>query len=205
MIPTGYKESLEQDGNRLRDPALAEYYTALRTIVRGTPLWSAERLGLIWRMNTGLFDARFDRRFYRFGGEVATLEALSQVVPDGTAWDAQESHPFVTELAIACQDQPGRRVLDISLDSDDRYRIAFLKQNRIVGTVVVDVVPRDRRAPGLASHLVTIPERARTSGFDTIVVVSVAGDTRKAVGHLLLDGEPSTALELGRRFGAASR
>ncbi len=83
--------------------------------------------------------------------------------------------------------------------------MTFLKRTRIVGAVVVDVVPRDQRKPGLASHMVSIPERARRLGFDTIVVVEVAGDEKKAVGHLLLDGEESTALELGRRFGASVR
>ncbi len=205
MIPAGYRESVEQDANRLQDPALAEYYTALRTVVRGTSLWSSGRLGLIWEMNTGLFDSRVDRRFYRFGGEVATLEDVSQVVPDGTPWNAPGIRTFVTELAVICPDQTGRRVLDISLDSDDRYRLTFLKKNRIVGAVVVDVVPRDRRSPGLASHLVDVPERARKRGFDTIVIVTVAGDEQKAVGHLLLDGDPATALELGRRFGAVAR
>jgi hypothetical protein len=37
------------------------------------------------------------------------------------------------------------------------------------------------------------------------VVIELAGDERRAVGHLLLDGEASTALELGRRFGASAR
>jgi arabinofuranosyltransferase len=205
MIPDGYRESIEQDSNRLRDPGLAEYYSALRTIVRGTPLWSTERLGAIWRMNRGQFDSRVDRQFYKFDGAVTTLESLARVQPDQTPWDAPGSRTFRTELAVTCPDQVGRRVLDISLDSDDRYRLAFLKRNRIVGVVVVDVVPRAKRMPGLASHIVTIPERARKLGFDTIVVVSVAGDERRAVGHLLLDGDPSTALELGRRFGAAGR
>ena len=122
-----------------------------------------------------------------------------------TPWDAPGSHPFRTELAVVCKDQPSRRVLDISLDSDDRYRLTFLKRHRIVGAVVVDVVPRDKRMPGLASHIVTIPERARKLGFDTIVIVSVAGDAKRAVGHLLLDGDESTALELGRRFGAVAK
>lgn len=205
MIPDGYRESVSRDSNELRDQRLAEYYGALRTLVRSTSLWSAERLGTIWSMNVGSFSDRIDHGFYKFGGEVATLEALSDVMADGTPWDAPGSHPFRTLLAVACEDQPGRRVLDISLDSDDRYRVTFLKRNRIVGAVVVDVVPRDRRAPGLASRLVTIPERARSLGFDTIVVAEIAGDARKAVGHLLLDGEPSTALELGRRFGASAR
>ncbi|MEO6223281.1 MAG: hypothetical protein ABIP90_08515 [Vicinamibacterales bacterium] len=205
MIPDGYRESVAQDNNQIREPGLFEFYGALRTIVRGTPLLSRDRLNTIWRMSRGQYSSRIDRRFYEFGGEVATLESLAQVIPDGTAWDAPGSHPFRTELAVMCKDQPSRRVLDISLDSDDRYRLTFLKHNRIVGAVVVDVVPRDQRKPGLASHMVSIPERARMLGFDTIVVVEVAGDSKKAVGHLLLDGEESTALELGRRFGATAR
>ncbi|HUR21098.1 MAG TPA: hypothetical protein VMZ90_09845, partial [Vicinamibacterales bacterium] len=205
MIPDGYRESVRRDTNELRDPKLAEYYGALRDVVRSPSLWSARRLGTIWSMNVGTFDDRIDTRFYKFGGEVTTLSTLSHVVPDGSPWNAPEAHTFNTLLAVTCDDHPGRNVLDVSLDSDDRYRLTFLKHNHIEGAVVVDVVPRDKRVPGLASHIVTIPERARRHGFDTIVVIELAGDAHKAVGHLLLDGEESTALELGRRFGASVR
>ncbi|MBK9240041.1 MAG: hypothetical protein IPL75_07190 [Acidobacteria bacterium] len=205
MVPDGYRESVQQDRNLLRDPGLAEYYTALRTVVRDPSLWSRDRLRTIWRMNLGQLDSRINRQFYKFDGADTTLESLSHVQPDGTPWDAPGSRTFQTVLAVTVPDQLKRRVLDISLDSDDRYRLTFLKKNRIVSAVVVDVVPRDRRVPGLASHLVTIPERARKHGFDTIAIVSIAGDARKAVGHLLLDGDPATAIELGRRFGAAGR
>jgi arabinofuranosyltransferase len=205
ILPDGYQESVTRDTNEVRDPRLAEYYGTLRRLVRERPLFSAKRLGTIWSMNIGSFDDRIDHRFYKFGGEMTTLPALADVVPDGSPWNAPGAHPFKTLLAISCDDHPGRRVLDISLDSDDRYRIAFLKRNRVVSAVVVDAVARDRRVPGLASHIVTIPERARRLGFDTIVVTEAAGDARKAVGHLLLDGEEATALELGRRFGASAR
>jgi len=203
MIPDGYRESVTRDTNELRDPKLAEYYGALRTVTRSPSLWSAQRLGTIWSMNVGTFNNRIDRRFYKFGGEVVALNELSDVVADGSPWNAPGSHPFRTLLAVTCDDRPGRNVLDISLDSDDRYRLTFVKRNHIVGAVVVDVVPREKRQPGMASHIVTIPERARKIGFDTIVVIELAGDARRAVGHLLLDGEASTALELGRRFGAS--
>ena len=205
MLPDGYRESVQQDGNLLRDPQLVEYYGALRTVVRSPSLWSWDRMRTIWRVNSGQLDAHINKLFYKFDGATTTLEELSQVQPDGTPIDAPGSRTFTTVLAVTCADQTGRRVLDISLDSDDRYRLVFLKRNRIVAAVVVDVVPRDRRRPGLVSHMVTIPERARSQGFDTIVVFSVAGDERKAVGHLLVDGDPATALELGRRFGGGDR
>lgn len=205
MVPDGYRESVQQDGNLLRDPRLAEYYSALRTVVRSPSLWSWERLRTIWRMNSGQLDGHIDRQFYKFEGSATTLESLAQVQADGTPTDAPGSRTFKTSLAVTVPDQPRRRVLDISLDSDDRYRLVFLKDNRIVSALVVDVLPRDRRVPGLVSHMVTIPERARRKGFDTIVIFSVAGDERRAVGHLLLDGDPATAIELGRRFGAGGR
>lgn len=205
LIPEGYRESVTLDSNQIRDPALAEYYHALRTIVRDRPLLSAERLKTIWWMSRGKYGERIDRRFYAFGGEVVPIENLSQVIPDGTLFDGPGSHPFKTSLAVLCKDQPNRRLLDITLDSNDRYRLTFLKKQRIVGAVVVDVVPREQRKPGLASHLVTIPERARQLGFDTIVIIEAAGDGKRAVGHILLDGDEATALEFARRFGVLAR
>lgn len=205
MVPEGYPESVRQDGNLLRDPRLAGYYAALRTVVRGPSLWSWDRLRTIGRLNAGGLDTQIDRRFYKFEGAVAALSSLAQVQPEGAPADAPGARQFTTVLAVTCPDQTGRRILDLSLDSDDRYRLVFLKRNRIVSAVTVEPLPRDRRVPGLVSHLVTIPERARRQGFDTLAIFSVAGDDRHAVGHVLLDGDPATARELGRRFGAAAR
>jgi arabinofuranosyltransferase len=205
MVPDGYRESVQQDSNQVRDPRLGAYYEALRTIVRSPSVWSWDRVRTIWSMNRGHFDSHIDRQFYKFEGSTTPLASLSQVQTQGAPADSPGARTFKTALAVTVPDQTSRRVLDISLDSDDRYRLVFLKHNRIISAIVVDVLPRDRRVPGLVSHMVTIPERARRKGFDTIVVFSVAGDDRRVVGHLLLDGDPATAIELGRRFGAAGR
>jgi arabinofuranosyltransferase len=48
----------------IENPDLAEYYDHLQVIVRGE-LWSAERWGAIWKMNTGQYDhliTRFQQR-----------------------------------------------------------------------------------------------------------------------------------------------
>ena len=50
-IPVGLHESLELDANRIAHPELAAYYDDLRLLVRG-PLWTRERWGAIWRVNT---------------------------------------------------------------------------------------------------------------------------------------------------------
>jgi arabinofuranosyltransferase len=54
-LPEGYRETFESGENRIRDPALAEYYRQLRLITSG-PIWSAERWRAIWMMNTGRFN-----------------------------------------------------------------------------------------------------------------------------------------------------
>jgi arabinofuranosyltransferase len=54
-LPEGYRESLESGENRIRSPALAEYYRQLRLIIGG-PIWSAERWRAIWMMNTGQYN-----------------------------------------------------------------------------------------------------------------------------------------------------
>lgn len=53
-FPPGYLQSLQTGDNLIQDPALHAYYEALRVILRG-PLFTKERLRIIWRMNTGYY------------------------------------------------------------------------------------------------------------------------------------------------------
>jgi arabinofuranosyltransferase len=55
-IPCGYRESVAEDANRLRDPGLARVYDALRLVTRG-PLLAGARWREIWRLNTGFYAA----------------------------------------------------------------------------------------------------------------------------------------------------
>jgi arabinofuranosyltransferase len=59
-LPEGYRETFESGENRIRDPALAEYYRQLRLITSG-PIWSAERWRAIWMMNTGQYNKLLDK------------------------------------------------------------------------------------------------------------------------------------------------
>jgi arabinofuranosyltransferase len=55
-MPDGYETAVIAGADQLRDPQLAEYYSALRRIVSG-PLFSTARFQTIWKMNTGQFDS----------------------------------------------------------------------------------------------------------------------------------------------------
>ena len=60
-IPKGYPESILEQRNRIEDPALAEYYDAVRSVA-SDPLFSAGRWKNIWRLNMTA-DRRFSEDF----------------------------------------------------------------------------------------------------------------------------------------------
>jgi arabinofuranosyltransferase len=202
LVPEGYRDSLRHGANHLKDAGLAAYYNELRAITRG-PVWSADRFRRIGRMNRGAFDHLVDWRYYRYSGEVTSLDALADPKPDGTPRGAPGTIEIVTELAIPCEDRPGRRFIDLSVDADDSYRVTFVRDNAVVSFLHIGATPEYRRPPGLITHSLDIPQQARDRGFDTIVIVPGGGDGKHAIGHLLLDGEGATdAILAGRRNAA---
>jgi hypothetical protein len=159
-------------------------------------------------MNLGAYDGLIDRSFYRHGARVP-LGALAVFREDGTPWTFEGTRILKTPLAVQCDDRPGRRYLDVSLDSDDLYELTFLKKGNIVGTLGFGPVPEYRRAPGLVSNTADVPPEARRRGFDTIVVTPVKGNDQYAIGHLLLEGFEATdgllRQRVARRDGTAPK
>ena len=199
MVPDGYRESLESSSNQVRDPKLHHFYDQLRLITRSDRLFTRDRLGAIFAMNLRRYDGDIDRQFYRYAGSVASLDELSAIRAVGSPYDAQGNHVLTRPLAIHCPPRTGRRYLHVTLDSDDRYLLTFLAAGRIVSTLELGPIPEYRRQPGLADYTVDVPGRARSTAFDTIVVATASGDQHNALGHLLLEGNPTTDWELYRR------
>ena len=199
MVPGGYKESLESSSNLIQDPGLREYYELLRLITRSDRLFSGKRLRAIAAMNTRQYDRLIDGHYYRHGGSVATLDQLAAIRQPGTPGNAEGNHILSEQLAVTMPVRRGRRYLDLTLDSDDRYTLTFLKSGRMLSLLELGPVPEYRRKPGLADYTVDVPPRARAQGFDTVVVSPVDGDEHYALGHLLLEGSPATDWELYRR------
>jgi arabinofuranosyltransferase len=189
MIPGGYRESLEGSTNVLTDPNLAAFYDQLRLITRG-PLFTSARLRAIWKMNTGALDHLIDRPYYRHAGALVGLADLAAPRDPGTPADAPGLHHLDPPLAVSVPQGSDRRSLVMTLDSDDEYRLTFLKNAALVARVDIGPIPQHRRQPGLASHTVELPPEALARGFDTIVVTAVAGDDPPALGHLVVDRRP---------------
>jgi hypothetical protein len=166
---------------------------------------SGARLGAIAAINAGRYDGLINRNYYRHGGSIATLDQLAAIRANGTPADADGNHPLHVPLAISCPPRAGRRYLDVSLDSDDRYLLTFLEDGKSLNTLELGPIPAHRRQPGLTNDTVDVPARARELGFDTIVVAGVAGDDRHALGHLIVEGTASTDWELYRRVSQRDR
>lgn len=200
-VPKGYRESVASGSNEIEDPQLHEFYGHLSRITRSRRLWSRERLRAIWQMNTGEFAKLVNRDFYRYAGFMKPLAELSEVKAPETPWDAPGNVVITQPLAVRVEDKPGRRYADVSVDSNDKYVLIFVKGNAAVGRVEVGPIPPHRRKPGLTSYTVDIPSRAERGGFDTVLVAPAAGDDNYAIGHLLVDGNPATDAELLKRVG----
>ena len=198
-IPAGYRESVDTNSNQLRDAGLRRYYDQLSVLTRSERLFSTRRLNVIWRMNVGAYEDWIDWRFYRHGGALVPLEAVSGIVEDQTPYDEPGVYDLTRPLTITVDDLPGRRYLDITLDSDDRYLLLFLKANRIMTMMELGPIPEHRRYGGLATYTEDLPLAATQEGFDMVIVAPVFGDDRYAMGHLLLDGWEATDAELRRR------
>ena len=205
MVPAGYSESLAASDTQLQDAGLRTYYEHLRVITRSDALWSRDRLRTIAEMNSGRYNGLINREYYRHAGSVVTLDQLAAIRASGTPADAEGNQSLKVPLAVSCMPRAGRRYLDVSLDSDDRYVLTFLKDSKTLSTLELGPIPAYRRQPGLTNYTADIPARAREEGFDTIVVAGVAGDEHYALGHLIVEGTASTDWELYRRVSVRER
>jgi arabinofuranosyltransferase len=198
MIPKGYREGLLQGANLIEDASLHTYYDQMRLITRG-PFFSAARWRAIASMNTGAFTHLIDRRFYRFGGELVALADVSSIRQDESALDAPGTLPIAGALAVAVEDRRGRRYLDIAVNSDQQFHLEFIRQNRLVSAADIGPIPEYRRKPGFVHYTLDVPARAARQGFDTVLITPIGDGATHVLGHLILDGEPTTDPELLRR------
>lgn len=191
-MPEGYEESIAGNANVLGDEKLRQFYDQIRLITRGRRLFTTERLRAIVAMNLGRFDHLIDRTYYRHERQVATLESLQDVKELGTPLDAPGLRPIGEQLGVTCQDKPGRRYFEVSLDADDTYRLTFLKGALNLGWVDVAPPPEFRRPKGLTVHFGDVPPLAVRDGFDVIVIEPISGNGSHLLGHLLVEGSPAT-------------
>jgi arabinofuranosyltransferase len=187
IIPAGYKETLETGADVIKDRGLHDFYEHLSTLTRSERIWSWVRLKEIAAVDAGRYDRLIDRTYYRFGGSIATPNELANRRPDGTPGDDPLNHALTSPLAVVYAGVMRARRIDISLDSDDRYLLAFFRQGHLQSTMELGPIPEYRRTRGLMRYPLEIPARAAQDGFDVILVTPSGGDGHYAVGHLIVE------------------
>jgi arabinofuranosyltransferase len=187
LIPDGYKETLETGENRIKDRGLHDYFDHLSSLTRSTTLWSRARFNEIAAMNGGRYDHLVDRTFFRYGGSVVAPNQVAARRPDGTPGDDPLNQAITTPLAVVYPGVTRAQRIDVSLDSDDKYFVAFFKQGRLQSTMELGPIPEYRRTRGLMRYPLDIPPRAATGGFDVVLVTPAAGDGKYALGHLIVE------------------
>jgi arabinofuranosyltransferase len=187
IIPPGYKETLETGQDMIKDRGLHDFYQHLSTLTRSERIWSWIRLKEVAAVQAGRYTHLIDRTYYRFGGSIATPNALANRRPDGTPGDDALNHILTTPLAVVYSGVTHARRIDVSLDSDDRYIVAFFRTGHLQSTMELGPIPEYRRTKGLMRYPLDIPPRAAEGGFDVILITPSGGDGHYAVGHLIVE------------------
>jgi arabinofuranosyltransferase len=180
VLPEGYVETLRTGENRLADRRLAQYREKLSLVVSG-PLFDANRLREIWRLNTGAYDHLIDAPFYRSAAPpVRTYSELSR-----TGAPAEVTYFGPNGIEIDCEGRTLSRELEVSLDNNDHYRIIFLRGDAELARVRV-MPPEPPLQVGLHVYRVEVPAEAGSNECDRIRIVPVpfANDGSCGVGHV---------------------
>jgi hypothetical protein len=120
------------------------------------------------------------------GVERRRASELATVRWNGTAWDAPGTYKFwcpssCRALELDWPAPEHAKAVELSVDNNDAYRIAFFRGDRELARV--DLKPRS--ASGLRVERVTVPPAA-DAGFDRVGVLPLYGDGRYALGHFRL-------------------
>ncbi len=185
-LPDGYTQTYDFGVNRIKDPDLAQLYEKISLITRG-PLVSRARLVEIFKLNTGQYDHLVDWEAYRYPEmlEKQHGEGLRTPKPPETPSDDSSNTLFgPSGLIISLQETTHAPTLELTLDSDDAYRIIYLHAGEVVAS-------QNLSAPqfpegGLALHILAAPPEAVATGYDQIQVFPIFGSPPFSLGHLQL-------------------
>jgi arabinofuranosyltransferase len=189
--PAGYDDTLRSGQNQIGDPNIAAYYDALSLIARG-PLLDPQRIVTIWRMNTGQYDHLIDADEY-VARHLAktTLTGISTPVADGTPLDAPEVLTIPYEgIEIDLGEMMTASVIELSLDTNYEYRLAYLLGGTEQGSQDVSIV---LTTEGLQTQWLIVPEDFSKQGFDMVRIFpkcyGIDKKYQRALGHFILHDE----------------
>jgi hypothetical protein len=183
------------DGNKMMpsfEAMLCEYGEPLEKITVGDHhIWRYERLaGRRWEL---FLRAQLAPRLRREWAYVAPVEPASLRTPKHnlTRWDraAHVLLPRGHAVEVRFAEPITGKLLDISADYCDLYRLEFFRGAEPVATVKVPAVSLPGSTydmPGMQSRLVPLPKACHDKPWDRVVVTPLIGDNVASLGHLFV-------------------
>ena len=183
VIPDGYVYSFYLEDNVMADKDLALYYDKLSFIVKGD-LFDSQRFVEIWRMNTGQYDHLIDFDRYRYPELIElSLDEISDETMSGSYEISDVHKMWDVGLDISKERVSYASALELSLESDDDYRIDLYLGDKKVDTINIKAA---NEPDGLAVYTESLSHKAQKNGFDRIHIYPTAGDKHYILGHLKL-------------------
>jgi arabinofuranosyltransferase len=181
-IPDGYLSSLEKGSNLINDPNLAQYYDALKAVIRG-PLLSIDRLIEIWRLNTGHYDSLLDAYTRSLPKEVS----IHDLEGDIDIGDSESAIAFTEDgLRIVLDHQDHARRMRFLIDRSVDYWVIFLNAGEEVKRKLLP-----KGAVGgeeLSEFTLGLSAKDASRGYDEIVLYPSRSDGRHIIAQLLISG-----------------
>lgn len=181
-LPLGYYETIQSGTNCLREINIAEYYDTLSLLTRAD-LLAEGRLSAILDFNL------------RKGGDQLLKEHIKHPVyrlidcafgspsEEGSTWNAPGNLILVHHpVTLLSPQKLHRPIIEISLDSNDTYRVTFLLEKSPCGEL--QFTSKNHELMGLTTHRTEVPAEAREGGYDRIMVNAFDGDGSYSLGYV---------------------
>ncbi|MBN2736199.1 MAG: hypothetical protein JXR70_04400 [Spirochaetales bacterium] len=179
-IPEGYKESIALKANLFKDKRLALFYEKLKTIISG-PLNNPERLPLIIDMNLGKYNYLLNSYYSK------AVTIRKKDIPESSHLNLLYDDPKVITfpkqgLIINLDTTYSAGNIELSLDSNDIYKIDFCDKNKVIFTKWIPVNSRDGK--GTTAHNISLKNTSYLKGYNQIRIYGFEGDGIFTIGHL---------------------
>ncbi len=183
VVPPGYLETVSSGACKMQDQNLCEYYAKLKQVI-ADPLWSWSRIKTIFAMNLGAYRSLIDRDRYLYPDLLHdTLRNLSAPVGEAAPWDSPGARTFGTDgIEISIDYIAHASKVQLLLDGNDDYELEFRNGTASYGTAASLAVDLGL----LHTREVPVPSKAKSDGFDCILIRPTRGDGAYSVAFVRL-------------------
>ncbi|MCK4795741.1 MAG: DUF2723 domain-containing protein [Spirochaetes bacterium] len=115
-----------------------------------------------------------------------SLNLKEAIIPksEGTPWNYKNNTIFNNYLAIDLHQNYYSKIIKVSLDNNDIYKLIFIINNTEIDYTIV---PRKIiNIDGLSLRIVNVPIKAKEKGYNKIIIQAIQGDGKYSFGHIEL-------------------